>query len=192
MMVRTRSRAPKVQSPRELLREICAPHILPGENAETHETLRQALLSDLAPATPYETLLAEHLIALEWEALRHRRLRDSLLRAEFRVQAEGVFAKGIVEAVHDFEQTPESKDLAFDLVASDPERRETALAALAELEISVEEIMARTYTSLAKDLEPHERQIAEIETRRRKLREDFDRLKSANAVLVEDAEEVSE
>jgi hypothetical protein len=45
------------------------------------------------PGTPYEHILAEQLVTLEWEALRHRRMRDSLLLAEYRDQSVGVFQK---------------------------------------------------------------------------------------------------
>jgi hypothetical protein len=187
------SKPPVVQTPQDLLQEICAPHILPDERAETFDALRQALFSDLAPATPYEHLLAEQLVALEWEALRHRRMRDSLLRAKCRELAVTAFDNREPHPILGFgltEPDEEARHRAFDLVSQDPHRREAALAELSEREITVEELMAGAYQRLAKDLEPHERQIAEIESRRRKLREDYDGLRAKRAVPVEDAEEI--
>ena len=37
-------------------------------------------MQSLAPVTPYEGVIAENLIAIEWELLQHRRMRDAGLR----------------------------------------------------------------------------------------------------------------
>ena len=38
------------------------------------------MMQSLAPVTPYEGVIAENLIAIEWELLQHRRMRDAGLR----------------------------------------------------------------------------------------------------------------
>ena len=186
------SRAPSVQSPQELLEDILSPQLLPDESADSYEALRAALFADLAPVTASEHLLADQLVALEWETLRHRRLFASLLTAEFRRQAVDVFEPRSGSLISSDFRSGGAKELARALVSQDGGRRETALAALAEREITAEEIMAKAYQALARDLEPHERHIAESEVRRRRLREDYDRLKAANARRIQDAEDVDE
>ena len=178
----------------EVLQHFLPTQLLPDEDPETHAALRDAILLDLMPGTPYERILAEQLVTLEWEALRHRRMRDSLLLAEYRDQSVGAFQKRKVGRMDDFlsTQTQSTKDLAFDLVSTDENRRAKAMQALEVAEITPSEIVAKAYTALAKDLQPHERHIAAIEGRRRKLRGDFERLKAARARPIEEAELVVE
>ncbi|MDF1706622.1 MAG: hypothetical protein P1U72_00870 [Paracoccaceae bacterium] len=177
-----------LSSPEELLQAICAPDVLPDEKADKFEYLRQALFQDLEPKSPYEQLLAEQMVALEWDAVRYRRLRDNLLKGEFRELSKGVFALGAIGRVNPKLETEKSKAQALDLVAQDNDRRQSALNILADMEIQPSEIMAKAYQQVAKDLEVFERQIAETETRRRKLRDDYDRLRAARTKHVEDAE----
>ena len=77
----------------EVLQHFLPTQLLPDEDPETHLALRDAILLDLMPGTPYEHILAEQLVTLECEALRHRRMRDSLLMAEYRDQSVGAFQK---------------------------------------------------------------------------------------------------
>ena len=55
-----------------------------GEDANGYKTFHQALTATLAPATPYECVIAENLIAIEWELLQHRRMRDASIRKAMR------------------------------------------------------------------------------------------------------------
>ena len=68
--------------------------LFPGEDPIAYEDLRDALLGDLAPGAPYERALAENLVTLEWEAIRHRRMRDTLIKAKARELAIGVYSTG--------------------------------------------------------------------------------------------------
>ena len=123
-------------------------------------------------------------------ALRHRRLRDSLIMAEYRDQSVGVFQEGKVGRIGEFFPGPtqSAKDMAYNLVSTNKDRRTKAMQALEDAQITPSEIVAKAYKALARDLQPHERHIAEIEGRRRKLRDDFDRLKSARARPIDEAE----
>ena len=58
----------------------------------TYEGLLDAYLSDLNPVSSNETSLAYNLVTLEWESIRHRNMRDDLIRAEYRKIAVGAFA----------------------------------------------------------------------------------------------------
>ena len=176
----------------ELLQHFLPTQLLPDEDPETHAALRDAILLDLMPGTPYEHILAEQLVTLEWEALRHRRMRDSLLLAEYREQSVGVFQKREVGRIGGYSRNERANEMAFDLVSTNKDRRTEAMQALEDAQITPSEIVAKAYTALAKDLQPHERHIAAIEGRRRKLRGDFERLKAARARPIEEAELVVE
>lgn len=178
--------------PAEILDLLPGIQLLPGEDETTYEGLRQAFMADLAPGTPYETTLADNLITLEWEAMRHRRIRDGLLIAEYRDQAMGVFQEGKVGTVSSWDQSEKIQDMAFALVNSDPEIRQSAELELEKYQIEPAEILAKAYRAVAKSLEPHERKLADIEVRRRRLRDEFDRLKAARTRTIEEAEIVEE
>ena len=176
----------------ELLQHFLPTQLLPDEDPETHAALRDAILLDLTPGTPCERILAEQLVTLEWEALRHRRMRDSLLLAEYRDQSVGVFQNREVGRIGSHRRNERANEMAFDLVSTNKDRRTEAMQALEDAQITPSEIVAKAYTALAKDLQPHERHIAAIEGRRRKLRGDFERLKAARARPIEEAELVVE
>ena len=53
------------------------------------------------------------------------------------------------------------------------------------------EILAEAYNQVSHAIEVHEYKLAELEIRLRRLRDDYDRLKSARAKPVEDAEVLS-
>ena len=146
----------------QLLQHFLPTQLLPDEDPKTHRVLRDALFLNLLPGTPYERILAEQLVTLEWEALRHRRLRDSLLMAEYRDQSVGVFQEGEVGRVYSFQQTKNAKEMAFDLVGTNKNKRTKAMQALEAAQITPSEILAKAYKELAGSLDLHERHIAEI------------------------------
>jgi hypothetical protein len=53
---------------------------IPGEEVGSFETFHRAMMATLRPATPYECVIAENLIVIEWEILQHRRMRDACVR----------------------------------------------------------------------------------------------------------------
>lgn len=166
--------------------------ILPGENAVAFEDLRQALLSELRPSSPYQMSLAENLIALEWEIHRHRSLSEGLFRKHFRKAAQEVWEKdrlGVHAGVGKVSR--EAGDFAEGLLNPNSDQRVTSLAWLEERNIEVCEINATAYQKASKALEPHESKLTELEGRRRRLREDYDKLKATNAKPIEDAQWVA-
>ena len=66
----------------ELLEGSTRMTFFPGENEEGFDALEQAYIADFSPGTPYETSLVENLVKLEWEADRHRCIRDNLILAK--------------------------------------------------------------------------------------------------------------
>jgi len=80
------------------------------------------------------------------------------------------------------------KRLGSALVSADRKSAAKAAAALKKHEISLDEIFAKAYSHVADQLELHEKKLADLEIRRRRLRDDYERLKAARARPVEDAE----
>lgn len=56
--------------------------LIPGQDPDTFEAVRAGIFASLAPVTPYECLIAENLVSIDWELLQHRRMRSDLLRQE--------------------------------------------------------------------------------------------------------------
>jgi hypothetical protein len=139
------------------------------------------LFSDLTPGTPYEHVIAQNLVDLEWEAMRHRRFRDQLILSEYRDVAAELVDKSDSPLGFSMGPSQADKALALNSVSSDPEVRAAAEQQLTDRNISPSEILAESYQRRSKDLEPHDRKLAEIEVRRRRLREDYERLKASTA-----------
>lgn len=51
-----------------------------GERPGSFEAIHVGLMASLAPATPYECVIAENLIAIAWELVQHRAMRENFLR----------------------------------------------------------------------------------------------------------------
>jgi hypothetical protein len=69
-----------VTIPPEFATANCKPLLLPGESVEAYEALRGAILSEIAPKSPIEWLLALDLVELSWDVERYRVLRHKLLQ----------------------------------------------------------------------------------------------------------------
>lgn len=162
--------------------------LFPDENRTTYEALREMLFSDLTPGTPYEHVIAQNLVDLEWEAMRHRRFRDQLILSEYKNVAAELVDKSASPLGISLGPSQADRELALNSVSSDPEVRAAAEQHLADRNISPSEILAKAYQIRSKDLEPHDRKLAEIEVRRRRLREDYERLKASTARPIEDAQ----
>lgn len=150
------------------------PVFLPDEDPLAYEALHGALTRELDPATPYEKALATNLALLEWEAIRHRRLRDLEIIAAFIDTArERLLGNGSTL------NKPAAAELqaARDLCSDDPVRRRAAEAQFQGRGWNVSELLARGYGRRLPVIERHEDRIAEIKLRRRRLREEYYRLK---------------
>lgn len=162
--------------------------LLSGEEPMDFEGLREAFTRDLNPGTPYETALVENLVSLEWEGIRHRRMRDQLILAKCRDLAVGAFQDGRIGILPPSKRDDAAKARANALVGEDTADRQKAEQALAKINISTAEIVAIAYQICAETLAIHEAKLADIEKRRRRLRQDFDALKTARHRKLEDAE----
>ena len=174
----------------EILDLIPRLRLLPGENVIGFEHLRQAFLLDLAPSTPYQTALAENIVVLEWEIHRYRSMRDSLIRSRHRQVALGtrvLESANILNLPATSTVSAEIKAFANALMSPDSEGYAAALDWLEQHNIDLGELIAAAYQEARTALEPLERILAELEIRRHRLREDYDRLQSARARPIEDA-----
>lgn len=146
------------------------------EDPGSFEGFREGMLYSLGPATPYECVIAENLIQIEWELVQHRRMREACIlqllkpaiaKAVFEQQknlaldaawAAHVEAGGTEDdwqAESDFDEA-EAEELGADLVerstASDPTERAEAYDEIAELGLNPVELMSEAYRgTLGKD-----------------------------------------
>ena len=126
---------------------------------------------------------------MKWETHRHRGLRDNLIRSSFREFAQGTRDNRKVERNLGLGYSSEEGEAFADaLMSPTQDDAAEARAWLAGYNIDIGEIVAVAYQQVSRALEPHERKLAELETHRRRLREDYDRLRSARAHPIADAE----
>lgn len=181
---------------------------MPGPSADAFPAFESALLRSLAPATPYEAVIAENLIAIEWELLQHRRMRDRAVasRVEEKIVEAGVeackarheadldrawdawIADGNAE--DDFEEWPfdspaatrEATDLAARAVARDPETVAAAETEIAALGMDLLALLAAVHPAQGQAGRYHDQKIAELEGRRREVKRDLDALQAARPI----------
>ncbi|WP_306120559.1 MULTISPECIES: hypothetical protein [unclassified Roseitalea] len=173
----------------EIVTDLLPPlDLLPDEDPEQYALLREAVVSELSPSTPYQRIYADQLVMLEWELWRYRRFRDGFIREKFRQWCLDNMRTGIPDGEPRFSANQDDRQFARDCVSADTKLRAMALAALERAGYPPSQIVNEIYSLHGGRLERCDALIAEIENRRRRLREDFDRLKSAKARQIEDAE----
>lgn len=75
---------------------------IPGEEPHSFDTFRRGLLASLRPAIAYECVVAEKLVAIEWELLQRRRMREASLRMTISEAISGS-ARSCARAIHNEE-----------------------------------------------------------------------------------------
>ncbi|MBV7410699.1 hypothetical protein [Maritimibacter sp. DP1N21-5] len=173
-----------------------------GEAPSDFEAFHDAMMKSLMPATPYEAVVAENLIAIEWELIQHRRMREASLRRLVKSSiTDAVVAHR--KAVHSremnraFEQflaeggdgerwkDPKSFDrrsavkageeLADRATSRNATDQQAALDEIAKLGLEPTEVMSAAYRDSEAVLE-HDTKIQQLEKRRRDVKRDFDLL----------------
>ena len=187
-MVQRRPKTPDTTSKKSPDLQVSAPPVLfRGEDNETYESLRDAFLADLAPQSAYERSLVEDLINLEWEKFRHRRLRDRLILNAARKEAARALdpastAFGALEG-----PSADARLKAEAFVGPAPVARQMIVDELREVNREPDEIIALAYQAVSEAVSVHERKLAEIEGRLRRLMRDIQDLRASRAQLVEPA-----
>jgi len=141
-----------------------------GEDVGTFGAFRSGLLASLTPMTPYECVIAENLIAIEWELLQQRRMREASIRAallqalkyavkdrwkaEYEASLDRLWVDHVSQggSQDDFEineafdeegAIDAAKELFARATSKDPTQREGAYAAITELGSDPVDLMAR-------------------------------------------------
>jgi hypothetical protein len=183
-----------------------------GEDPGTFAVFRDGVMRALTPFTPYECMLAENLVAIEWELFQHRRMRDACLRKDIRsALAEAVVARErerheeVLDAKHDafiaeggnpddwedpyaFDEaaaTSKAGELAARAVSSDPHVQQEAHEELVEMGLSPVEFMSDAWRSFRNGAATHDATIERLERRRREVRRDYDLLQKSRPVDAE-------
>lgn len=181
---------------------------IPGEEPGSFETFHAGMMASLAPATPYECIIAENLIAIEWQLVQHRRMRDANLREIIRNaiceavvhQREAAYSAARDEAWDRHLEAGGDKDdwqfsrfdgdaaeeagehLAARAMSRDPEVQARACDEVSALGMELVDIMGEAYRSLDSSMFDHGSKIPSLERRRRAVKHDFDALQRARPV----------
>lgn len=162
--------------------------LLPDEDVEAFKAFRDSLLEEFAPEGAYQSILAMNLVAIEWDIARHRRLMAATLREEFRRQARDVRQRGAPGK--SLPHLTSADDLSFGRAILEGSR--DTIPVLAKSGVTLSEITAAALSSRLENVAYHEGRFADLERRRRSLREDYERLKARRKPPedIEDAVEV--
>ena len=183
-----------------------------GEDAGSFEGFHAGMMHSLRPMTPYEGVIAENLIAIEWELLQHRRMRDAGLRQVVRDRVTKAVYKREGAARDDMRQEawdehvekggteddwedpcPDDEDAQWELVQTlvqnavsrDPDTFLAASAEIASMGIDLVSLMGEAYRSYEHSVTRHEDKMPELERRRREVMRDFEALRKARPVEAE-------
>lgn len=183
-----------------------------GEDAGSFDGFHTGMMQSLRPMTPYEGVIAENLIAIEWELLQHRRMRDAGLRQVVRDRVTQAVYKREGSARDDMRQEawdehvekggteddwedpcPEDEGAEWELVQTlvqnavsrDPDTFLAASAEIASMGIDLVGLMGEAYRSYEHSVTRHEDKMPELERRRREVMRDFEALRKARPVEAE-------
>lgn len=153
-------------------------HLLPDEDPAAYQDLSDELFEEFSPQTTYQAHLVVDLVDIQWDIKRHRRLLAATLNREFREQARSLSIQGASKlAKAGFPSEREQPDLGEELLAAEVERRHKAELRLAALKVTRSELTAVAHEMASEQIRWHERQIADLERRRRLLLADVQALR---------------
>ena len=177
-----------------------------GEDPGSFAGFHDGMMRSLTPFTPYECVIAENLIAIEWELLQQRRMRDASLRQQIRaavcravMDRERKTHDAALAAAWDshvaqggnkndwkepftFDAAAARKladDLASRATSRDPDLQSRAYDEILELGLAPLELMGNAYLDPLNFTLKHDEKTQELERRRREVRRDYDALQKA-------------
>ena len=118
-------------------------------------------------------------------------MRDHLIMREYRELLAVIFQTGRLLRHYNGGVSGDARDKSNALVGQNKRQRRAAKLELTAHDISPSEILATAYHENGNGVKVHESEIAGIETRRRRLREDYDRLRARKRPRIADAEIVA-
>jgi hypothetical protein len=178
-----------------------------GETTLPFVHFRDGLLAVLEPATPYEYVVAENLVDIEWQLYQQRRMRhaaqcdetrDAVVKAVV-AREEDAFDSTYYEAHKAWKEAGnKEEDFHFDdfdratahemgealasrLVSVSTETSSQAEQELTALGMDAVSLMAEIYQQHSYTLAQFEDRIADLERRRRQVRADLDALQAARS-----------
>jgi len=185
-----------------------------GEEPHTYEGFRDGLMRALTPFTPYECVVAENLVAIEWELYQQRRMREAALRKELygtvhrALMAQERFRHEVAldaaweahaaaggdaddweeDEFDEYAATARARDLAARATSEDPDTQADAEADLAQMGLSTVSLMSEAYAKRSGAAARHDEKLQELERRRREVKRDYDALQKTRPVEAEVAD----
>ncbi|MFD1196039.1 hypothetical protein ACFQ3C_15300 [Seohaeicola saemankumensis] len=180
-----------------------------GEEPGSFLAFHTALTQDLAPTTPYECVVAENLVSIEWELLLQRRMRETGLRDIIRdeiCKAVAAYLQYEHEVGVDEQwdahiraggtkqdwQPPDDFDeedalaaglaLADRAISDDIQTRIAAHQEIASLGLEPFDLMKEAYRSSRSSVTDHDSKVQQLEKRRREVKRDYDLLQRARPI----------
>ena len=186
-----------------------------GEDPGAFEGFRKGMMQSLLPFTPYECVVAENLISIEWELLQHRRMRDAGLRRRIHsmissavvsweeslydhkykhAKAAHLASGGSQEdwtTKYDFDRhaaLKKGEDLATLAISQKQTEQEQAYAEITALGLEPIQLMSEAYRAHDRAIILHDNKLPALERRRREVKNDFDRLQLTRPIEAEQTE----
>jgi hypothetical protein len=180
-----------------------------GEAPSSFAGFREGMMRALLPFTPYECVIAENLIAIEWELLQHRRMRLASLRKEIQavvctavIKREEERYDDAMDALMDrytdaggdskkwvdpypFDEAAARKladDLAARVTSPDPDVQTKAQYEMLELGLEPLQLMSDAYLNIKSPAIKHDSRVQQLEGRRRDVKRDYDALQKTRPV----------
>jgi hypothetical protein len=180
-----------------------------GEAPSSFAGFREGMMRALIPFTPYECVIAENLIAIEWELLQHRRMRLASLRKEIQavvctaiIKREQERHDEALDAAWDkyiaaggdedkwedpftFDEAAARKkadDLATRVTSPDPDVQTTAQDEMLELGLEPLQLMSDAYLKSNTPAVKHDLKVQQLEGRQREVKRDYDLLQKTRPV----------
>lgn len=180
-----------------------------GEEPGSFEGFREGMLRSLAPTTPYECVVAENLVSIEWELLQHRMMRDAGIRRRIsdaieyatvdrekkifedfldeaydaHIEAGGTEDNWVEPKKFDREVAlAKGRDLAVRAVTGNLNQQTEAYKEVSDLGLDPVEVMSDAYRTFGRSAQAHEEKLPELERRRREVMRDYDLLQRSRPI----------
>src|SRR5262249_40380352 len=144
------------------------PSLIEGEDADTYDELLARMLAAVKPGDVIEEMLTADVASLEWEILRWRRLKTSLLRARGLAALETFLCKNLkypeyfeffVDHLTEIlrenlpkDQADDAQTLAQEYVRNDPDAHAKVFNILFEIKLTLHQILKDARALKAKDV----------------------------------------
>jgi hypothetical protein len=180
-----------------------------GEAPGSFADFRDGMMRALVPFTPYECVIAENLIAIEWELLQHRRMRLASLRKNIQAVVCAAVIKREQERYDDaidvlwdkfiaaggdkdkwkdpypFDEAAARKladELATRVTSPDPDVQTKAQDEMLALGLEPLQLMSDAYLASNSAASKHDNRVQQLEGRRRDVKRDYDALQKTRPV----------